>query len=270
MIWGTQINLAPLGALMCGVIFGVVLTQFLLYPLRLSRSKWTYGGEILVGIVCLLGLLMPLAEIFGELAVRGLVLGFMTVFNPAGLLAIAIFLVLRAVWKRSATGNGSVNNLVGAGQDNQLPPKQKPTQLSLSEIIAVTISTGSMPLFFSAYGFGTIQTNSISTIPVALLLYSRAFKRLNFNNVPLGFERALFLFFYPYLVFGTIYCCSIFFLAALGMVGTAAKPAPPASLLLVLIALTVVGTWAAWRTKRAVQRQVKVNYDSFYDSTQPP
>jgi hypothetical protein len=254
MMWGNHFNVAPIGLMLAAVAFGVTVVQIMLYPLRIEHNKASVTGEVILALVCLAALMPPFAETLGLVALLGIVFLVVPIFWP--IIAIIALIVWYFQSKSSAKSLGT--------------PLTLPKQYSLLEFLAVLISAASLPLLFSVFGLGDASSNFVFTLPLAVVLFLCAFSRLEKNKVPSGTARAVFLFLYPYMVVGTMYISMIFFLTVGSSMLRSRPPAPSVILLSLLSIVVAVGVWAAWQAKRASQHQSRLNYDSFYDSTQPP
>jgi hypothetical protein len=248
-----DISLGPIGLLLAAFVFGVSASQLLLSPLRIRRSTSSVVGEVILALVCLLGLIPPFAELIGLVAFLTILLPLLPIFWP-----IIIGLLLFIYWYRSKNPNRKPGT-----------PITLPKQYSLLEFLAVTVSVASLPLLFSAFGWGDAGSNLLFSVPVAFVLFLRAFSRLEQNRVPTGRQRALFLLLYPYLVIGTMYLSLVFFTTVGSSMFRRNTPRPSVALIALLGTTVAVGVWSAWQAKYAAEHHAGLNYDNFYNSPPP-
>lgn len=242
MMWGSGIQFAPIAAWVCGLVMGVAVLQILLHPLRVTRKRTDILLDLLIVVLCFIGLFPGISEVVGVFALLGVLAAIMGLAVFASPLVLIVCVVLYFLTRKKSSTTDV--------------PMDPAAQFSLSEALAMVLAGTSLPLVMSAMGLGEPARNLLYMLALIPPLYLRAWKRLRANYVRHSPLRVAFLTLYPYLIFSVLYLCM--FLAT-SMVPEANSRMDksavqffngPAAIL--FFAVTLLATFITWNLERDI------------------
>lgn len=241
MLWGSGMTFAPLGLWFASALFGIFVLQFLLDPLRVKGKPYLLFVDLVFAVLCLFALLPDVAEVLGLAAIFALLpLVLLPAITPLGAV-VAVSVLCFWLGKRSSSKAASGND--GAAR-----------QIALSELLAMALSYGLFPIAWTIFTDKQAGLGALCALPVFAILFWRAFQRLNANKIAISLTRSAFVFCFPYMVYGCLYCSTYLFLSANDATSRFTGHTPTG--LLGAIAATIVGAALAWSLKDdALSRQ---------------